>query len=130
MKKSVLVVLILYVSLITALSVIELPDFDPIKLDEKSGFTILDKLVHICFYFGLNFLMLLLFASKKSMQKLFPMICISVGVILYSCMIELVQLNIGREGSMYDVIANTIGTATAVVVFRLPSVNRLILKYI
>ncbi|MFI3302599.1 MAG: VanZ family protein [Rikenellaceae bacterium] len=126
MRKHILQIAILYVVLITALSLINLSGGEPLQ-DSMGDVTIVDKIIHLFLYFVFNFLMLMLFAAKFSVTRLPTMLLVSLGVVAFGVGIEFLQPYVGRECSLYDGIANALGVVIALIVFRLPAVSRKIM---
>ncbi len=129
-KRIIFITTVTYIVLITALSVIKFSDHQvPTCIDNFNSIANLDKIVHLCFYITLNFLLQTLFAVKYAVERLSSMLIISISAILYSVAIEFVQLQVGRECSVYDVIANMIGVTIGLVIFKLPKVNRALIAF-
>ncbi len=125
-RKHISKVTILYVVIVTAMSFINLSDAEPSQ-GSMDSVTTFDKVVHLCFYFVFNLLVLMLFVAKFSVARLSTMLLISLGVVAYGVGIEFLQPYVGRECSIYDSIANAVGVVIALIVFRLPFVGRKIM---
>lgn len=117
---------ILYTLLITILSIVNLSGrVDPVSVAH------FDKLVHFCFYFGLNMLLQLLLLTYYRRGVLFKHKLIATcAVVSYSVCIEVVQYYVGRSFDLLDILANTMGTFSALAMFRLPIVNMIILRHL
>lgn len=123
-KKYIVLVTVLYVLTITILSLIKVSA--PEIASDIIGF---DKLVHFCFYFGLNTLLFLgVLASDKGVD-LRRSIATTVGVILYGVALEFTQQYVGRDFDVYDIVANSIGAITSGVVILCPRVVSWIKHY-
>ena len=99
---------LIWFGLITALSlfsVAALPKHE-IRIDY------FDKLVHFAFYFLLSGLAIMAYAEGK---KVHPTLTVALTIMLlasfYGVGVEVLQekMDYGREGDIYDAIANTIG---------------------
>ncbi len=121
------IAMVLSIVIVTLLSLIQLSEFKLPEIDSEK-FINADKIIHVLFYFTINFMVLAFCLERFFIKKLITMLIISLGVILYGCIIELIQLQIGRECSIYDVIANSCGTILALYTFRLPFVTQFVMK--
>lgn len=114
MKKRIIVAFtVLYVVLITVLSLVKLSD-----KPQDLNILHLDKLVHFCFYFMLNFLLLTVVVIKHPRRHRNLLLAVTFVSILYSIAIEFVQIFFGRECSIWDVFANSMGAFLALLIFR------------
>ncbi len=97
------IILILYIILITTLSVMPASDIPKLKT-----FPYFDKLVHLFMYAGFAFLMLWQMNENTSKKKYFIVFCIVFG---WGLMMEIIQgiSNMGRSFELIDIIANTSG---------------------
>lgn len=115
----------IYIILITLLSLLKLsiPEVNPKIL----GF---DKIVHFCFYFGFNALIIItLIAYKvKSVNKW--LILTTLIAILYGVAIEFIQKYVDRDFDIYDIVANSIGAISAAIIISHPQINKMLNKYI
>lgn len=122
-KYIVLILLILYIGLVTTLSLIKISD--DLSLPKTEHF---DKFVHFCFYLGFSSLLLstlLVFSrfrvAKNELYAIF-------STVSYSIVIELVQSLVGRSFDIDDIIANATGVAVGYAIYRLKIVQKLIMK--
>lgn len=71
----------------------------------------LDKLIHLLMYFGLTSILLIENENKQNLL-------ITISSIILSGLIELIQQNLTtyRSGDWFDLLSNSIGSATAFVV--------------
>ncbi len=124
-KRAIIIITIIYTILITTLSVVNISSgVESIKIDN------LDKIVHFCFYFGLNFLALsALFVQYGESVSISRQEVATAFIILYSVAIEVVQQFVGRSFDLDDIISNSIGAIVALLLFQMPSVKRLLLRY-
>ncbi len=76
----------------------------------------IDKIVHFCFYLGLNFL-LLTTQSVFGKDRWQNIICVTLIAILYSVVIELIQPIAGRSCEVLDIVANSMGAISGVLLF-------------
>ncbi len=113
-KKYIVRVTILYILVVTILSLVKMS-----SLPKPPTVTNFDKLVHFGFYFVMNMLVLIGARYRFGVSKVMPVIYITLGVISYGALIDVVQHFIGRECSLYDIAANSVGAVTALVVFRI-----------
>jgi VanZ family protein len=97
-------------------------------LPEIKVFPYFDKIVHICMYTGLSFLLLLFWDEKKTKNKKLQIACIVFG---WGLLMEIIQevSHLGRSFDVFDLLANMIGFALAYLCWRF--VNKLkALKFI
>lgn len=120
-KKIIVVTTVLCVLTITILSLIKLS-----QPETNMNFTFLDKIVHFVFYFILNALVLLSAAAYNRANKLSSRSLITLASIAYGIGIEIIQLYVGREFSLLDILANSLGAIAALVVFYLVPTDRII----
>ncbi len=99
---------ILYLSLVTLLSLVNIsPPDDSLKIEG------LDKVVHFCFYFGMNALFqLTLLVYNKCKSWHLPLIA-TLCAIAYSFGIEIIQGQVGRSFDLMDTLANSLGALAA-----------------
>ncbi|MFR9648888.1 MAG: VanZ family protein [Rikenellaceae bacterium] len=105
------VALILYISLITLLSLATFEQEVSVEIPH------MDKVVHCCFYLGLNALLLnLVWWWRKELKAKHIVVStlLSVG---YSLLIEVVQPLFGRDADPWDLLANTTGALLGIVAF-------------
>ena len=81
--------------------------------------TINDKIIHFLFYF--LFVLLWSFALNNSISKLKIDLAILFSAVFYGIIMEVLQsiFTSTRQADLYDVIANSIGAVTGLVLFRL-----------
>ncbi len=98
----------IYIILITLLSLLKLslPEAAPKTL----GF---DKIVHFCFYFGFNAIIIITLIAYKVKSVKRWLILTTLIAILYGVAIEFIQKHVGRDFDIYDIAANSIGAITA-----------------
>lgn len=109
-KPAIVTVTICYVAIITILSTVKFPS-DTISI----GFENADKIVHFCFYFGLNFLLLLLLkihTTKVSISRIIATTAVSIS---YGFIMEIIQHYVGRDFDIYDIISNSAGALTSLI---------------
>ena len=111
-----------FYSFITLLTVLILSLAKTENLNSNNLFNIphLDKLVHLSMYFGLTTIILI---ENKKKHKLF----ITLSTVILSGLIELIQqyLTNYRSGDWLDLLSNSIGSFTALLIIKL-YYNRLI----
>ncbi|MCX6232324.1 MAG: VanZ family protein [Bacteroidetes bacterium] len=97
------IILLLYTALITTLSVMPASDLPDIIV-----FPYFDKIVHICMYAGLSFLLLWFWDEKKRKNKKLQIIFI---VFAWGLFMEIIQgvSHFGRSFDFFDALANTFG---------------------
>ena len=110
LKRSYLPIAILITVSIAFLSLIKLGK-QPIQISN------LDKIEHLIAYFSLGLSWLLVFKEHKKFSYknyLIVLICVFYGII-----IEVLQTTLTsyREGSLLDIIANTVGVLLALLIF-------------
>lgn len=102
-KKLLLIFWLIFTVLITYMSLS--PSFAP-----PAKYNI-DKIGH----FGINFI--IAFIPALLYRRLFTLYCIAVATISLGIFVEIMQTTVvGREGSIGDVIANSAGVITALIV--------------
>ncbi len=72
-----------------------------------------DKVVHFCFYFGLNTLLVSTIIAKRGNARAIHIIATTLASIAYGVAIEFIQKEVGRDFDIYDIVANSIGSITA-----------------
>lgn len=113
MKKTVITVsVIIYVIIITVLSLINLSDTNTPQTMEH-----FDKIVHFGFYFIMNLLLMILLYIFKKGYRLRYMIVATIISILYGISIEIVQSYVGRDFDVNDIIANSLGALVALLIY-------------
>ncbi len=115
------IVTALYIVAITVLSVVKLSEL-PKTIDVVG----VDKVVHLLFYLILT-LLLLANLLKRSTTELSFKRCVIVAIVSasYGVTMEVIQHFTGRECSLYDIAANTIGAGVALMLFRIKSIRSL-----
>ncbi len=109
---------VLSIALIYALTITLLSLNESVTDIHKFDIEHLDKVVHFCFYFGLNLLlMLMIFAVRRKRLKIYQILLSTLLTLSYSIAIELVQPLFGRGFSSLDIVANTIGCFVAAIAF-------------
>ncbi|MFI3317215.1 MAG: VanZ family protein [Rikenellaceae bacterium] len=113
-KLGAIMLTVLYLALITTLSLVKFEsEIDDFQMPN------IDKLVHFCFYLGLNFLILstsYLNLGKVGAKCYFFATAFCVG---YSALIEFVQNAVGRHGDIFDLFANSLGAVAAIFFVRI-----------
>ncbi|MFI3288594.1 MAG: VanZ family protein [Rikenellaceae bacterium] len=104
---------LLYVIVVTLLSTIKLSPNVPMA--DVVG---IDKVVHIMFYFVLNMLLLLVFSQRGFIVKYSSVVWVTLCSIGYGCLMEVIQHFTGRQCSVLDIAANSIGAVIALALFR------------
>ena len=105
---------LLYIVVVTVLSLVNISgDTVPFHIPH------IDKVVHFCFYFGFNLMLLTSLSCFHTFLKRKVMLLITGFTITYSASIELVQSQIGRSCELADLAANTLGATVAVLLFAL-----------
>ncbi len=112
-KYIVLALTLLYIALITWLSLATF-ESDP-NMVSLPG---LDKVAHLCFYFGLNTLLLTLSKAYGAKLDWRGVVLISSVSISYSILIEMIQPHFDRECDLYDALFNTIGALLSLSLLR------------
>ncbi len=116
---------VLYIALLTTLCLVTLsvptPDVPGI------GF---DKIVHFCFYAGLNTLLISTIIAHKGAIKTKQIIVTTFASIAYGVAIEFIQQYTGRSFDIYDIAANSIGAITTAVILANSKINVLIKNYL
>lgn len=104
---------VLYLATITLLSLMKIEsDINELELPN------IDKIIHFCFYFGLNFLLLItIFIHFGRINKKHFLIATCCSI-FYSALIELTQTVVGRHCDMLDFVANSLGAICAIFVVR------------
>lgn len=120
-KRIIIVIALLYIVLITILSTINLSG----KIEPVEGGQ-LDKVVHFCFYFLMNGLLILVTMIYRRSKKIGLLLLATLTSILYSIGIEVVQIFVGRHFDLLDIAANSIGAIAALLATQLTAVKRYI----
>lgn len=107
-KRLIVIYTAIYVVLITLLSLIRISA--PGISAEIFGF---DKVVHFCFYFGLNILLVSTIIARRGSAKATQIVATTLVSIVYGVTIEFIQKEVGRSFEVYDIVANSVGAITA-----------------
>ncbi len=85
-----------------------------------------DKVVHVLFYLTLCLSWLFYFRAKQKIKQKF---IIAFGIFVYGIIIEVLQSDFTtyRTGSLFDVLANTVGIAIGLLVFE--KLYKFLIKY-
>ena len=112
--KNLLIVCALYTTIITCLFLI------PLNTGVKSTLPI-DKLVHFMLNAGLVFLWVFYLFRIGGFSQWKYLALVLFLAIIYGMIIEILQgqLTTSREADMWDVVANTLGCLTGLMVFKL-----------
>ncbi len=97
------IILILYIVLITMLSIMPTSDMPNIIV-----FPYFDKLVHLCMYAGLSFLLLWLWDENPNKRKYWKILFIVFGCGLLMEIIQEIS-HLGRSFDILDITANLLG---------------------
>ncbi len=124
-RRSVEILTLLYVFILTLLSIVKLSPNVP--MSDVVG---IDKVVHIIFYFVLNMLLLLVCSLRGFVMNLSSMVVVTLVAIGYGCLMEIIQQFTGRECSVLDIVANSIGALLALPLFCNAIVMRFIERFI
>jgi VanZ family protein len=108
-----MIILILYIAIITTLSIIPAPDMPTIIV-----FPYFDKLVHLCMYAGLSFLMLWVWNEKTNKNKYLLILLIAFGCGLLMEFIQEIS-HLGRSFDILDIIANLLGFIPGLLFWRI-----------
>ncbi len=112
LKRTILFLTVVYLVLVTILSLVPLSDIDSSKIPY------FDKLIHICFYWGLNILLLWNIASNlKSELNIRNIIYATLISVAYSVVIEFLQPLTDRNCDLEDIVANSVGAITGATMF-------------
>ena len=111
-KSAIIVATICYVVFVTVLSLVKLSD-DTLKVSIAN----VDKVVHFCFYFGMNFLLLLLVHLYAIRIKNWQIIGVTFATVAYGFVVEIIQHYVGREFDAGDIIANAVGSIFSLVLY-------------
>ncbi|MFI3269158.1 MAG: VanZ family protein [Rikenellaceae bacterium] len=120
-KRTVTTITITYTVLVTTLSLVKLT-----PITHSVDVVGLDKLVHLLFYFGLTTLLLTQQWIRGRSITTKRVVVIATAAALYGGVMEILQHFIGRECSLLDMMANSLGALLGAVIFRLPVVSKLI----
>lgn len=112
-KRVLLALTIFYILLITILSLVNIS-----PKDDSVNVAHLDKVVHFCFYLGLNVLLLLSREVFARVVRFVDGVIITLLTILYSVGIEVAQYFVGRDFDLLDIVANSMGAIAALLLFR------------
>ncbi len=114
-----------YIALLTTLCLVQLsvpsPDVPGI------GF---DKIVHFCFYAGLNTLLIATIIAHKGAIKTKQIIATTLFAIAYGVAIEFIQQQVGRDFDLYDIAANSLGAITAALIIANSKIREQIKKHL
>ncbi len=115
----------LYIVLLTTLCLVKIsaptPDLRVV------GF---DKLVHFCFYLGLNTLLITTVIAYKGMVKTKHIAIATIVSILYGIVIELIQQQVGRDFDLYDIVANSFGAIVSALLLCCPKIKDSLISYL
>lgn len=111
-KPAVIIATICYMVLITVLSLVKFSD-DTIKVEIAN----IDKVVHFCFYFGMNFLLLLMYHLYTLRTKVWQIIGVTCLTVTYGFIIEVIQLYVGRDFDIGDIMANAVGATLSLALY-------------
>ncbi|MFI3297013.1 MAG: VanZ family protein [bacterium] len=124
-KQIITALTVIYISALTILCLVQIsaptPDLQVI------GF---DKVVHFCFYFGLNTLLVSTIIAKRGNAKVTHIIATTLASIAYGVAIEFIQKEVGRDFDIYDIAANAIGSITAAAILLNSKVRDLIKSHL
>lgn len=124
-KKLITWLTAIYIVLLTTLCLVQLsvpaPDVPVI------GF---DKIVHFCFYLGLNTLLVSTIIAHKCTVETKQIVATTISSIAYGVAIEFVQQQVGRDFDIYDIAANSLGAITAAFIFCNSKIKVLIKTYL
>ena len=114
-----------YIALLTTLSLVQLSVPSP----EVPGIGF-DKIVHFCFYAGLNTLLIATIIAHKGAIKTKQIIATTLVAIAYGVAIEFIQQQVGRDFDLYDIAANSIGAISTAIIISQPQINSRLNRYI
>ena len=114
-----------YIALLTTLSLVQLSVPSP----EVPGIGF-DKIVHFCFYAGLNTLLIATIIAHKGAIKTKQIIATTIAAIAYGVAIEFIQQQVGRDFDLYDIAANSIGAISTAIIISQPQINSRLNRYI
>lgn len=121
---AVIILTVSYIILVTLLSTVNMSGkIEPPKIAH------FDKFVHFCFYLGMNFLFLVVFALRK-IENINRILYCTLLSIAYSILIEIVQNYVGRDFDLLDIAANSTGAVVAVFFFRLPLIKNILKSFL
>ncbi len=102
---------ILYVGIIAALSLLPTSDLPPIPLFRGA-----DKIIHFAMYFFFSLFFCWALKTEMSYSRLFFIIPVTIG---WGVLMEVMQLEMhqGRSFSLFDMLANSIGVFAGVLIF-------------
>lgn len=103
---------ILYVCLITVLSLMNLSQVVP-----ENEITYLDKLAHFCIYWGMEMSLLSCVVIVKGRLSVGWIGVVTLATIGYGVAIEFIQQFVGRDFDVYDIYANAVGAISGVLLF-------------
>ena len=110
-----------YIALLTTLSLVQLSVPSP----EVPGIGF-DKIVHFCFYAGLNTLLIATIIAHKGAIKTKQIIATTIAAIAYGVAIEFIQQQVDRDFNPYDIAANSLGAIIAAIILTNPTIKKLI----
>ncbi len=114
---------LIYLGIVIILSLMpskDIPDISPFN-----GF---DKVVHLCLYLGFSWLLCWALHSEKRtyLYSLILLICVIWGIIMETFQL---YMHFGRSFEWFDVISNTSGALTGILLYHLMTRKKLIAKY-
>lgn len=121
LKRTILFLTVVYWGLLTILSLVPLSDIDSSKIPY------FDKLIHICFYWGLNILLLWNITSNlKRELNIRNIIYATLISVTYSVVVEFLQPLTGRNCDLEDIVANCVGALIGMFMFVI--INSLLMR--
>lgn len=114
-----------YIALLTTLCLVKLSVPSPNV--PGIGF---DKVVHFCFYAGLNTLLISTIIAHKAKATTKHIIITTLAAIVYGVAIEFIQGQVGRDFDISDIAANSIGAISAAIIISLLQINSRLNRYI
>ncbi len=124
-KRIIIAIAIIDILLITLLSTLNLS-----VTVEPQGIGHLDKVVHFCFYFSMN--LLLMAATMVCCRPTGSrwMLLTTLAAITYGAGIEVVQIYVGRDFDLLDILANSAGAFTALFIAQNGVINSYIRRFL
>ncbi len=124
-KRIIIAATILYILFITLLSLVNLSgNIESVSVGN------LDKLVHFCFYFSMNLLLILTVMICCRSSKTRRLWLITIVSIIYGIGIEIVQIHVGRDFDYMDILANSIGAIAALFFVRQTTIANFFKRYL
>lgn len=103
---------ILYAIFIATISLISFSEFK-----EMGSVSFLDKVVHFSLYMVLNTMLLITSSLFRPNQRMMHEVWMTLGAIVFGVLIEFVQSFTGRQCDLCDMVANSIGAFSALIIF-------------